>query len=136
MNQLLSIVDDAIVIKKLSVQTLDGPTLVTDNLTVQGSLKAEDLKVSGTITVDTLKVKNLVTQQESAPSKRVQDFTFLGRTDDDLYNKGLTYADENGTKQFVYRTGNKLWSTMNIELNRDLYQNPRKSYESTTQHCR
>ena len=120
MNQLLSIVDDAIVIKKLSVQTLDGPTLVTDNLTVQGSLKAEDLKVSGTITVDTLKVKNLVTQQESAPSKRVQDFTFLGRTDDDLYNKGLTYADENGTKQFVYRTGNKLWSTMNIELNRDL----------------
>jgi len=120
MNQLLSIVDDALVIKKLSVETLDGPTLVTDDLTVQGSLKADDVKVSGTITVDTLKVKKLINEQESVISKRVQDFTFLGRTDDDLYNKGLTYADEKGTKQFVYRTGNKLWSTMNIELDRDL----------------
>jgi len=120
MNQLLSIVDDALVIKKLNVETLDGPTLVTDDLTVQGSLQVDDIKVSGTITVDTLKVKNLINQQESTATKRVQDVTFLGRTDDDLYNKGLTYADQNGTKQFVYRTGNKLWSTMNIELDRDL----------------
>lgn len=122
MNQLLSIVDDGLVIKKLSVEQLSGPTEVVDDFTVAGALYVnQDIKarknmdVSGVLTADILKVKQLITEVESTK----QDYTFRGRNEQALHNQGLTFVDDQGAKQFVYRQGNKLWSTMNIELDRD-----------------
>jgi hypothetical protein len=129
MNQLLSIVDDGLVIKKLSVETLDGPVQTTDDVSVQGNIFVErDIKarrnidVLGTLTVDTLKVKNFtVENQNSAPAVNPEiDFSFVGVTEKNLDGQGLIWLDkETGSKQFVYKEGNKLWSTMNIDLARD-----------------
>ena len=119
MNQLLSIVDDSLVIKKLSVETLAGPTEISDDLTVAGIIIAnKDIKarknidVSGVITANTLKVKNLITEQEVTK----QDYTFRARNEQALENQGLNFVDDKGGKQFVYKQGNKLWSSMNLDL--------------------
>lgn len=129
MNQLLSIVDDGLVIKKLSVQTLDGPVQATDDVRVQGNIFVDrdikarrNIEVSGTLTVDTLKVKNLVAENDnSAPAVNPDiDFTFVGKGESQLDGKGLIWLDnQTGSKQFVYKEGNKLWSTMNIDLAKD-----------------
>jgi hypothetical protein len=125
MNQLLSIVDDGLVIKKLSVQTLDGPVETTDDVRVQGNIFVErdikarrNIEVAGTLIVDTLKVKNLVAENDTAPEiDPNKDFTFIGRGEKQIDGKGLIWLDgETGSKQLVYKEGNKLWSTMNIDL--------------------
>lgn len=127
MNQLLSIVDDGLVIKKLSVQTIEGPVLATDNFSVKGSLSVDrdiraskNLEVIGTLTVDTLKVKNLVSENEShAGADPAKDYTFRARNEAQLQDKGLTFVDENGAKQFVYRQGNRMYSSMNLDLEKN-----------------
>jgi len=124
MNQLLSIVDDSLVIKKLSVQTLEGPVQATDNFSVKGSLSVDrdirtskNLEVKGMLTVDTLKVKNLIAEDQSnTGADSAKDYTFRARNEAQLQDKGLTFVDENGAKQFVYRQGNRMYSSMNIDL--------------------
>lgn len=129
MNQLLSIANDALIIKKLSVETLDGPIETNDDLRVQGNLTVENnivaksnVDILGTITVDTLKVKNLVAENESS-AKPGNDYTFIARTERQLDGKGLVFLDDEGSKLFVYREGNRLWSSMHLDLDRD------KSYQ-------
>jgi len=127
MNQLLSIVDDGLVIKKLSVQTLDGPFQATDDVSVKGNIfvdrdiKAKrNIEVAGTLTVDTLKVKNLIAENDTTPIDPNVDFTYVGKGEKQIDGKGLIWLDgETGAKQFVYKEGNKLWSTMNIDLAKD-----------------
>ena len=132
MNQLLSIVDDGLIIKKLSVQTLEGPVQATDDIRVQGNIfvdrdiKAKrNVEVAGVLTVDTLKVKNLISEGQetanSAPAINPEiDFTFVGKAESQLDGKGLIWLDsQTGSKQLVYKEGNKLWSTMNIDLAKD-----------------
>jgi len=143
MNQLLSIVDDGLVIKKLSVQTLDGPVQATDDVRVQGNIFVErdikarrNIEVSGTLTVDTLRVKNLVAENESTSAIDPNvDFTFSGRGEKQIDGKGLIWLDgQTGSKQLVYKEGNKLWSTMNIDLARDrTYQINKLTVLSTTE---
>ncbi|NBP58007.1 hypothetical protein EBU71_16010 [bacterium] len=128
MNQLLSIVDDALVIKKLSVQTLDGPIEANNDFRVAGNIFVErdikarrNLEVFGTLTVDTIKVKNLVAENESMPAIDPNiDFTYVGKGEKEIDGKGLIWLDgETGSKQLVYKEGNKLWSTMHIDLAKD-----------------
>jgi hypothetical protein len=125
MNPLLSILDDALVVQKLNVRTLDGPVTTTDDLKVQGSLYVDrdirikkHLDVAGTISADTLKVKRLITDSasdETAPNST----TFQAKTEKELDGKGLIFVDDKGSKQFVFKEGNKMWSTMNIDLARN-----------------
>lgn len=127
MNQLLSIVDDGLVIKKLSVQTLEGPFQATDDINVKGNIFVDrdikarrNIEVAGTLTVDTLKVKNLIAENDSTPIDPNVDFTYVGKGEKQIDGKGLIWLDgETGAKQFVYKEGNKLWSTMNIDLAKD-----------------
>jgi hypothetical protein len=128
MNQLLSIVDDALVVKKLSVQTLDGPVEATDDVRVQGNIFVDrdikarrNIEVSGILTVDTLKVKNLIAENDATPAIDPNvDFTFVGKGEKQIDGKGLIWLDgATGSKQLVYKEGNRLWSTMNLDLARD-----------------
>jgi hypothetical protein len=125
MNPLLSILDDALVVQKLNVRTLDGPVTATDDVQVQGSLYVDrdirikkHLDVAGTISADTLKVKRLITDStsdETAPNST----TFQAKTEKELDGKGLIFVDDKGSKQFVFKEGNKMWSTMDIDLARN-----------------
>lgn len=128
MNQLLSIIDDSLVVKKLSVEHLSGPTEVTDDITISGNLYSnQNLKVkknvdiTGTLTVDTIRVKNLLADKDTVTaSANEKDYTFIAKTEELLVGKGLTFIDNIGPKQLVYKEGNKLYSTMNLDLQRDL----------------
>jgi hypothetical protein len=147
MNQLLSIVDDGLVIKKLSVQTLEGPVQATDDVRVGGNIfvdrdiKAKrNVEITGVLTVDTLKVKNFISESQpsanSAPAVNPEiDFTFVGADETHLDGQGLIWLDsKTGSKQFVYKEGNKLWSTMNIDLARDrAYQINKLNVLTTTE---
>ena len=124
MNPLLSILDDALVVQKLNVRTLDGPVTATDDLQVQGSLYVnrdirikKHLDVAGTISADTLKVNRIITEQgDGAPSNST---TFQAKSEKELDGKGLVFVDNVGSKQFVFKEGNKMWSTMDIDLARN-----------------
>lgn len=123
MNQLLSIVDDKIVIEKLRVTHLEGPILHSGNLTVVGTSTFNDtvsfdknLLVKGVAEVDTLKVKNLITDD----AKQFDAYTFSAADQADLEGKGLVWQDPAAIHQFVFKTGpNRIWSTESI----DLYKN-------------
>lgn len=127
MNQLLSIVDDSIVIKKLSVQTIDGPVQATDDVRVSGNIFVDrdikarkNIEVTGTITADTIKVKNLISENETPLNdSNNKEFTWIGKSESSIEDKGLIWVDNEGSKQLVYKAGNKLWSTMSLELSRD-----------------
>jgi hypothetical protein len=125
MNPLLSILDDALVVQKLNVRTLDGPVTTTDDLQVQGSLYVDrdvrikkHLDVAGTISADTLKVKRLITDL-SSDEIQPNSTTFQAKTEKELDGKGLVFVDSEGSKQFVFKEGNRMWSTMNIDLARN-----------------
>jgi hypothetical protein len=124
MNSLLSIVDDAIVIKKLNVREIDGPVTANDDIQIQGTLYIDkdikskrNLDIAGVITADTIKVKNIISESPAA-DKGAATTIFTGKTEQELDGKGLLFADNNGSKQFVFKEGNRMWSTMDIDLAR------------------
>jgi len=125
MNPLLSILDDALVVQKLNVRTLDGPVTANDDLQVQGSLYVDrdirikkHLDVAGTISADTLKVKRLITDDVN-DGTQPSSTTFQAKTQKELDGKGLVFVDAEGSKQFVFKEGNKMWSTMDVDLARN-----------------
>jgi hypothetical protein len=124
MNSLLSIVDDALVIKKLNVREIDGPVTANDDIQVQGTLYVDkdikskrNLDVAGVITADTIRVNNIISDSAAA-DKGAATTVFTGKTEKDLDGKGLLFTDSNGSKQFVFKEGNRMWSTMDIDLAR------------------
>jgi hypothetical protein len=125
MNSLLSIVDDALVIKKLNVREIDGPVTANDDVQIQGTLYVDkdikgrrNLDIAGVITADTIKVNNIISDSAAA-DKGAATTIFTGKTEKDLDGKGLLFTDGNGSKQFVYKEGNRIWSTMDIDLARN-----------------
>jgi hypothetical protein len=124
MNSLLSIVDDALVIKKLNVREIDGPVTANDDVQIQGTLYIDkdikskrNLDVAGVITADTIRVNHIISDSAAA-DKGAATTVFTGKTEKDLDGKGLLYTDSNGSKQFVFKEGNRMWSTMDIDLAR------------------
>lgn len=118
MNQLLSIVDNKLVIEKLQLTHLEGDILHTGSLNIDGRLTLNsDLEVSGAITVDTLHVKNLVTDAV----QQADSSTFTATDESQLVGKGLTWVTAPDTKyQFVLRTEpRRIYSTETIDLRSD-----------------
>lgn len=120
MNQLLSIVDDKIVIDRLQVKNTDGNLTHAGAMTVLGSAifaenvqLAKDVQVRGTLTVDTINARNIVTDQNSSSTGSL-DFTETSEAE--LDGKGLNFTVGDTTNQFIYKEGGKLWSTLNIDL--------------------
>jgi len=103
MSQIFNIQDDKVVIKKLLLETLEG-----------------NLTVTGTLTVDNLIVNN-------APVAAVQSAADFGNwvvsDEADLLGRGLNWTWGHGNVQLAYRSGNRLWSNSDIDLE------PSKSYK-------
>lgn len=119
-NQLLSIVDDKLVIEKMRLKYLDGDTSHVGNYDLKGNLTVglkssfRDVKVSGTIEAETLIVKNLVTQEEE---KKLDAFTFSANSDAGLRNKGLLWHNNDTTHQLVFKDEPRvLFSSLSIDL--------------------
>jgi len=96
MSQIFSIQDDKVVIKKLAVDEIQG-----------------DVTLAGTLTVDNLVVNN------ATPIASVSNTDFGNWTvndEIDLFDKGLSWTWGEGTVQLGYRTGNRLWSNSDIDI--------------------
>jgi hypothetical protein len=125
MSQLLSIVDDKIVIEKLSLKYLDGNVMHVGNLDLKGGLKVvqssvfdTNLQVRGTITADTIHVKHIIKDE----STQLDAFTFTSETEEALDGKGLVWGlNDNATfYQLVYKAEpRRLYSSESFDLNRN-----------------
>jgi len=122
---LLSIVDDKIVIEKLSLKYLDGNVMHVGNLDLKGGLKVvqssifdTNLQVRGTITADTIHVKHIIKDE----STQLDAFTFTSETEEALDGKGLVWGlNDNATfYQLVYKAEpRRLYSSESFDLNRN-----------------
>lgn len=123
MNQLLSIVDDKIVIEKLNLRYLEGNILHAGNLNLRGTLSVgqavtveKDLTVTGTVKADTLHVKNLITDD----ARQTDAFTFNADEERQLSGKGLTWGIGDQEYQLVLKTEpRRIYSSESIDLNKN-----------------
>jgi hypothetical protein len=95
MSQIFSIQDDKVVIKKLAVDEIQG-----------------DVTLAGTLTVNSLNVLN--DEPKTALAADVGNWTVDSETD--LYGKGLQWTWGQGSIQLSYRSGARIWSNADIDL--------------------
>jgi hypothetical protein len=113
MSQIFTIQDDKVVIKKLSLNSLEGNVSHSGDLHVDGAVD-----IAGVLTVDTLKVKNLET--ETGINTTFGEWTESNEAD--LLGKGISWSWGHGNVRLGYMTGNRLWTNSNFDLA------PEKSY--------
>jgi hypothetical protein len=95
MSQIFTILDDKVVIKKLTVDEIQG-----------------DVTLVGTLTVNSLKVLD-----EEPKTALATDFgTWSVEAEADLFSKGLSWTWPTGSIQLAYRSGARLWTDADIDL--------------------
>ena len=122
MSQLFSIQDDKVVITKLELETTkgsvkhDGSIAVSGNAEIKGSTTVEkDLTVRGSLTVDVIHANQIINNNISNGVKEGST-KFTGTNEAELNGQGIAWSTFNSEKQLIYRTGNRLWTNMNIDL--------------------
>jgi hypothetical protein len=108
MSQLLSIENDKIVIKCLAVESVLGDVAYTDSINI-----AKDLSVAGNINADTITVKRIITEEKTGVN---DPFAFISSTEKELDGKGFHFTDGGAARQFVYKEGGRMWSSMDMDL--------------------
>ena len=122
MSQLLSIVDDKIVIEKLSLKYLEGNVMHVGKLDIKGGLTVvqnstfdSNLKVHGTLDVDTINVKNL----NRGDASQIDAFTFTAENEDQLDGRGLVWGVGDTSYQFAFRAEpRRIYSSMSLDLDK------------------
>lgn len=114
MSQIFSIESDKVVIAKLALTTLEGDIVHHGQLDLTGPVS-----ITGTLSVDTLKVKHL--ESETGVNTSFGEWTVNDEAD--LLGKGLSWTYGAGSVQLGYRSGNRLWSNSDMDLE------PERSYK-------
>jgi hypothetical protein len=125
-SQLLSIVDDKIVIDKLRLTWLEGDINHIHNFNVQGSVSVRqslsvrnNINVGGELVVDTIKVKNIIKEGESKTAQ-LDAFTYEADSTAGLDEKGLVWSEPNQVHMFVFRDEpRRIFSSENIDLHKN-----------------
>jgi hypothetical protein len=109
MTHLFTIKDDTVIVDKLAVSEINGDVTINGTTTTYGSLNINGDIHSRDITANTLRVKELITD--------ATDFgNWYAKTFDELNGKGMTWFCDEGSAQLIYRTGNRIWATSNIDI--------------------
>lgn len=103
-SRLVVVVDDnGILTDYIDVETLVGDTIVDGNLDVKGEIRAKKLHIDE-LTSD-------IRQERSA------SLDFHPDESGNIYNKGLYWISESGTKQFVLKNNpDRLWSSLSVDV--------------------
>lgn len=101
MSQIFTIQNDTIIIDKIALKEIAGDIVHSGNLTSQS------------ITVDTLTVKNLVTDQ----AKPAAGGEWTANLEEEIAGKGLRWTWGEGSFNFMYRAGGRLWTNADVDLN-------------------
>lgn len=123
MSQLLSIVDDKIVIEKLSLKYLDGNTTHVGTLDIKGGLKVvqsvsfdTDLRVRGTLNVDTINVKNL----NRGDASQLDAFTFSADIESGLDGRGVVWGVGDTSYQLVFKSQpRRIYSSESFDISKN-----------------
>ena len=123
MSQLLSIVDDKIVIEKLSLKYLDGNTTHVGNMDIKGGLKVvqsvsfdTDLRVRGTLDVDTINVKNL----NRGDASQLDAFTFSAEAESGLDGRGVVWGVGDTSYQLVFKAQpRRIYSSESFDIGKN-----------------
>jgi len=123
MTQLLSIVDDKIVIDKLRIEWTEGSLTHAGSLEVVGTTKlndsvtlAKNIDIAGTITADTINVKHIICDEKGGGA---DPLAFTANTEKELDGRGLQFVDGNSVHQFIYKVGGKFWTNQNLEISKN-----------------
>lgn len=113
MSQIFNIQDDKVIISKLAVSNIEGEVTHEGHLTLVGSADiAHNLTVKGTLSADVFHVKNLIT--ENGGLAGVGDWTY--NTEEELNGKGFNWTWGAGNVRLAYRTGQRLWTNADIDV--------------------
>lgn len=105
MNQLLSVVDDKIVVDKIRLNKTEGSVTHYGNFNVLGcGVVEQEFTVNGKLTADTIYVKNLITENSGSADAG----QWIANLEDDLVGKGFSWTWGNGRIELAYQTGNRL----------------------------
>ena len=123
MSQLLSIVDDKIVIEKLSLKYLDGNTTHVGNMDIKGGLKVvqsvsfdTDLRVRGTLDVDTINVKNL----NRGDASQLDAFTFSAEAESGLDGRGVVWGVGDTSYQLIFKSEpRRIYSSESFDIGKN-----------------
>lgn len=109
MTHLFTIQDDTVIIDKLSVAQIRSNLSINGNVITHGSVNINGDLSSREITTDVLRVKQLISD--------TTDFgNWHAKTFEDLNGKGITWNCDEGNTQLIFRTGNRLWTSSNIDI--------------------
>lgn len=113
MNNLLSVLEDKIVIEKLRLNITEGNINHVGNLDVQGAVNLNSsLDVVGIITADTINVKNLVYENGTDNGSG----NWSANVEEELQGKGFSWTWGHGNTNLFYRKGGRLWTNADIDL--------------------
>lgn len=87
---------------------INGVTTLYNNLTVNGNAK-----FAGDITVGTITAQKIIT-----PGGSDNTGSFSGSNESEINGTGLNWSWPDNNVQFIYRTGNRLWTSANIDLDK------------------
>jgi hypothetical protein len=110
MSQIFTIENDKVVIQKLALENLEGNIVHLGELSLSGPVE-----VTGILTADTIKVKNLITET----GVNTNFGTWVVNNEADLSGKGLSWTWGEGNVQLAYKSGNRLWSNSDIDIDAD-----------------
>jgi hypothetical protein len=109
MTHIFNIQNDTVLIDKLAVSEINSNVSINGNTITHGSVNIYGDLQSRNITANTLRVKELISE--------TTDFgNWYAKTFSELNGKGITWTCEEGATQLIYRTGNRIWTSSNIDI--------------------
>jgi len=113
MAKLFDIQDTTVAIPNLTLTETQGSVTHRGDIDVAGNLNVtSNINVTGTITANTFNVKNLVTDNGSLSITG----NWIYNTELELNGKGFNWTSDLGQTQLVYRTGKRLWTNANLDI--------------------
>ena len=117
---ILQVSDDGIRVRHAAITELTTATKVNGNVTVLGNIFSDKLQVADTIETKKLVVSelNVSTLKSDTRIERSESLSFVADANK-LSGKGLLWAGDTTTKQFIYKSPDVFWSSENIDLHKD-----------------
>lgn len=117
---ILQVSDDGIRVRHAAITELTTATKVNGNVTVLGNIFSDKVQVADTIETKKLIVSelNVSTLKSDTRIERSESLSFVADANK-LSGKGLLWAGDTTTKQFIYKSPDVFWSSENIDLHKD-----------------
>jgi hypothetical protein len=114
--------EDKILINKVALRFVEGDLILAGTLDVSGESKFDTLQVSNNLTAkyikaETLQVRNLITDWDFKPdNESTNSLNWNYNSEEELNGKGLNWKQNGISTQLLYRSGGRLWTNANVDI--------------------